>query len=153
MLDVPEGGSAEKGGHRDGEPSIVRDGKSILIHIPMRFEKRSGRREIIVPRSLDGTASKAPTDGKVVVALARARRWQELMESGEYASITDLADAVGMDRSYLRRLMTLNSLAPDIVESLLGGDGADGLSLDQLTANSPLLWRDQLGRFAPPAEG
>lgn len=145
VLDVPEGGSAQKGGHRDGEPSIVRDGNNILIHIPMRFQKRSGRREIIVPRALDGTAANAPTDGKVIVALARARRWQELTESGEYASITDLADVVGMDRSYLRRLMTLNTLAPDIVESLLRGDGADGLSLDQLTANPPLLWRDQRG--------
>ena len=33
------------------------------------------------------------------------------MESGEYASIADLADAVGMDRSRLRRPMTLNTLA------------------------------------------
>ena len=147
VLDVPEGGSAERGGHRDGEPSIVRDGSSILIHIPMRFQKRSGRREIIVPCALDGTASKAPTDGKVIVALARARRWQELMESGEHASISDLADDIGLDRCYLRRLMILNSLAPDIVESLLGGDGADGLSLDQLTADPPVLWRDQRGRF------
>ena len=150
VLDVPEGGSAERGGHKDGEPSIVRDGDNILIHIPMRFQKRSGRREIIVPHALDGTASKAPTDGKIIVALARARRWQELMESGEYASITDLADAVGMDRSYLRRLMTLNTLAPDIVESLLRGDEADGLSLDQFTASLPLLWRDQRGRFGCP---
>ena len=116
----------------------------------MRFQKRSGRREIIVPRVLDGTA---PTDGKIVVALARARRWQELIESGEYASITELADDVGLDRCYLRRLMTLNSLAPDIVESLLRNDGADGLSLEQLTADPPVLWRDQRGRFGVSPTG
>ena len=43
--------------------------------------------------------------------------------------------------------MSLNYLAPDIVESLLRNDGADGLSLEQLTADPPLHWRDQRGRF------
>jgi len=148
-LHVPEGGSAERGGHRNGEPRIVRDRDGILI--PMRLRTRSGRKEIIVPRGLDGSPMKTRIDDKIVVALARARRWQELLESGEYASITNLADAVGMDRSYLRRLMTLNTLAPDIVEALLRGDGPHGLTLDRLTSNPPHLWRDQRTRFGYPA--
>jgi len=52
VLDVPQGGSAERGGHRDGEPKIVRDRHGILIHIPM------------------GSPMKAQTDDKIVVALA-----------------------------------------------------------------------------------
>jgi len=95
---------------------------------------------------------KAQTDEKIVIALARARRWQELMESGEYAPISDLAEAIGVDRSYLRRLMTLNFLAPDIIEALLRGDAPDALPLDRLTSNPPHLSRDQrtcLGFNAP----
>jgi len=71
---------------------------------------------------------KTRIDDKIVVALARARRWQELLESRDYDSISELAKAIGVDRSYLRRLMTLNFLAPDIVEALLRGDGPDGLT-------------------------
>jgi len=49
--------------------------------------------------------------------------------------------------------MTLNTLAPDIVESILRGDEADGLSLDQLIASPPILWRDQRGRFGSSRTG
>ena len=96
--------------------------------------RRSGRKEIIVPRGLDGSPMKAQTDDKIVVALARARRCLGLLESREYDSISELAEAIGVGPSYLRRLMTLNFLAPDIVEALLRGDGPDGL-----TSNPPHL--------------
>jgi len=82
---------------------------------------------------------KAQTDEKIVIALARARRWQELLESREYASITNLAHADGMDRSYLRRLMTLNALAPDMHEALLRGDAPGALPFDRLASNPPHL--------------
>jgi len=93
---------------------------------------------------------KAQTDDKIVVALARARRCRELLESREYDSIGELAEAIGVDPSYLRRLMTLNFLAPDIVEALLRGDGPDGLTLDRLTSNPPHPWRDQRTCFGFP---
>ena len=69
------------------------------------------------------------------------------MQSREYDSISELAEAIGVGPSYLRRLMTLNFLAPDIVEALSRGDGPDGLTLDRLTSNLPHPWRDHRPRF------
>ena len=62
------------------KPSLVADGESILIHIPMRFKRRGGRKEVITPEGLD---TALPADGlpqeALVVALARAHRWQQML--------------------------------------------------------------------------
>jgi len=52
---------------------------------------------------------------------AKARRWQEQFGSGECASIEDLAQTPGVDRTYAGQLLRLTSLAPDIIEAILGG--------------------------------
>ena len=44
------------------------------------------------------------TNGSLVSALAKAYRWQEQLESGEYASLEDLAAAKGVDRTYVGRI-------------------------------------------------
>ncbi|CAK0746307.1 hypothetical protein WCLP8_1700001 [uncultured Gammaproteobacteria bacterium] len=38
----------------------------------------------------------------------KARRWQTMLESGEAATIRDLAETEGMERSYLARILRLN---------------------------------------------
>jgi hypothetical protein len=52
-------------------------------------------------------------DSALVKALARAHRWQRMLESGECASISELAAAEKIDRSYLCRVLRLTLLAPD----------------------------------------
>jgi len=79
----------------------------------------------------------------LIEVIAKGRRWQEQLESGDYASIEDLAHAVGCDRTYVGRILRLTSLAPDIVEAILRGDGPDGLSLEKLRKNLPVRWDDQ----------
>ena len=78
-----------------------------------------------------------------VIALARAWKWQEELESGEYASLEELAHSKGVDRSYAGRLLTLTLLAPAIVEALLAGHEREGLSLRQLRRGIPLSWEEQ----------
>lgn len=79
----------------------------------------------------------------LVRAIANAHRWQRQLESGDYASLEDLAREVGVDRSYLGRMLRLTSLAPDIVEAILRGDEPDGLSLERLRKGIPLVWGEQ----------
>jgi hypothetical protein len=47
-------------------------------------------------------------------------------------SITALADSLGVYRSYVRRILTLATLASDIVEVIVVGEEPSGLSLDTL---------------------
>ena len=65
-------------------------------------------------------------DGALFKALARAHRWQRLLESGDCASITELAAAEKIDRSYLCRVLRLGLLAPEIVEAIIDGRQAEG---------------------------
>ena len=65
-------------------------------------------------------------------ALARAHRWQRLLESRECASITELAAAEKIDRSYLCRVLRLTLLAPELVEAVMDGRQPEGATLPVL---------------------
>jgi hypothetical protein len=135
------------------KPTLVADGDNILIRIPMRFKKRGGRKEIIAPEGLDRALPDAgPAQQPIVTALARARRWQEMLDNGEVGSVTELADRLDADRSYVARILRLNLLAPDIVEAILAGREPSGLSLAKLTQTLPILWHEQREMFGFPPD-
>jgi hypothetical protein len=98
------------------------EGETLVVRIPMRFQRRGGRKRIVAP---DGSKLAPPTkpqpDGTLVKALARAWRWQRMLESGECGSLAELADAERISRSYVCRVLRLTLLAPDIVERVLDG--------------------------------
>ncbi len=114
----------------------------------MQLKTRRGRKEIIVPEGLPGTRrSKRPTQEPLITALARAFHWQELIDIGRYASITELAETLGVDRSYVGRIMRLALLAPDIVEAIVEGREPSGLSLERLVKGVPVVWEEQRSQF------
>jgi len=130
----------------EGPRLVNRDGRMVIV-IPMKFKRRGGRKEIIVPRSVKNTST-AVADNPAVqkplaVALARAHRWQALLNQGRYETMNDLADAVGIDRSYVRRLLNLILLSPDLVRAILDGTEPEGLSISRLMGGVPALWEEQ----------
>lgn len=62
-------------------------------------------------------------------ALARAGRWQRLLESGECASITELAGAEKIHRYHLCGVLRLMLLAPELVEAIMDCRHPEGLTL------------------------
>ena len=125
------------------------DGTILHIHIPMKLRRRGGRKVIITSDGgvYNPDSEPAMPDDPVVKALAKARRWQTMLESGETATIKDLADKEGVERSYLARTLKLNILAPHIVEKVLAGDYPDSISLESLRGKIPLDWEEQQQRF------
>jgi hypothetical protein len=125
---------------QSAEPRL--DGTTLVVRIPMRFQRRGGRKRIVAP---DGSAivpsSKPQPDGTLVKALARAWRWQGMLESGEYATLAELADAERISRSYVSRVLRLTLLAPEIVERILEGRPTAGLP--QLLQPFPVEWKRQ----------
>ena len=83
----------------------------------------------------------------LIKALARAHRWETKLESGEYASVTELAAAEKVNQSYLCRILRLTLLAPDIVERILDGRQPATLELKDLSKPFPALWSEQRKRF------
>jgi hypothetical protein len=59
------------------------DGQKLIIRLPMRFQRRGGRKRIVAS---DGSeivpTSKPQPDGTLVKALVGARRWQKLLDAG-----------------------------------------------------------------------
>ena len=128
--------------------TLHRDGESIRIHIPLKFKRRGGRKEIIVADGLpnfqpDRTAYQKP----LVIAIARAHQWQRLLDTGRIGSISELAKRLKVDHSYISRLLHLTLLAPDIIEAILDGKESSGLSLARLTKPFPVLWEEQRMEF------
>ncbi len=134
---------------KEDKVTLQRDGENIRIHIPLKFKKRGGRKEIITPDGLPPVApGRTPYQKSLIVALARAYRWQKLLDEGEVASISDLARTFKVDASYLSRIMRLTLLAPDIVTAIMVGQEPSKLSLEKLTKALPVNWieqRKQLG--------
>jgi hypothetical protein len=113
----------------------------------MRFQRRGGRKRIVAP---DGSeivpTSKPQPDGTRVKALARAHRWQRMLEDGEYGTLAEMADAERISRSYVSRILRLTLLAPDIVERILDGRPTAGLA--QFLKPFPVEWERQRRQFS-----
>jgi hypothetical protein len=118
------------------------DGTRLVVRIPMRFRRRSGRKRIVAPDGREiAPSSKARPDGTLVKALARAHRWQRMLHSGDYGTLAELAAAERISRSYVCRVLRLTLLVPDIVERILDGRPTAGLA--QLLKPFPLEWERQ----------
>ena len=124
---------------------IVRAGlevDTLTIRIPMRLQRRGGRKLIMTPEGGVPTP-KARRDKTLVNALVRAHRWRRRIESGQAKSITDLAEQEGLTDAYVCRLLSLTCFAPDIVEAILDGRQPKELRLADMLGNGPLAWNAQ----------
>ena len=120
------------------------DGQTITVHVPMTFRKRGGRKMVMMP---DGApwAPRPRVDNAMVKALARAFRWQRMLDEGVCGTIQELATRERVNRGYVSRLLRLTLLEPDIVEAILDGRQPAELQLDDLLGRFPLEWERQRG--------
>ena len=116
---------------------------TLTIRIPMRLQRRGGRKLIMTPEGSAAPARKPSRDETLVKALVRAHRWRRQIECGRAKSITDLAEQKGVTVAYVCRLLPLTCLAPEIVEALLDGRQPKGLRLADVLGNGPMGWEEQ----------
>ena len=62
---------------------------------------------------------------------------------GELPFGGEIAEAEGVTRSFVNRLLRLTLLAPDIVEAILDGRQPKGMQLEELTRAMPSGWENQ----------
>ena len=127
------------------------DGSTLVVRIPMRFQRRGGRKRIVAPDGSEiAPTSKPQPDGTLVKALARAWRWQRMLDDGVYASVSEIGDAENISKSYVSRILRLALLAPDIVEAILAGTDDQALMLERLERPLPASWEEQRARILEP---
>jgi hypothetical protein len=117
--------------------------ETLTIRIPIRLQRRGGRKLIMTPEGVAAPARKPSRDETLIKALVRAHRWRGRIESGQAKSITDLAEQEGVTDAYVCRLLPLTCLAPDIVEPILDGRRPKGLRLAEMLGNGPVAWKEQ----------
>jgi hypothetical protein len=120
---------------------------TLTIRIPIRLQRRGGRKLIMTPEGVATPARKPSRDETLVKALVRAHRWRRRIESGQAKSITDLAEHEDVTDAYVCRVLPLTCLAPDIVEAILDGRQPRGLRLSEMLGNGPLHWGEQRARW------
>ena len=120
------------------------DGDTLVVRIPMRFQRRGGRKRIVAPDGSElAPSSKPQPDGTLVKALARAWRWQKLLDEGVYVSVQEIAEAEKINKSYVGRILRLACLAPYIVEQILAGTADQRMMLEALKKGLPVGWENQ----------
>ena len=128
-----------------GQPN---DDDTLAIQIPMRFKRRDGQEEIIVPdHGSSDVQVVAPPQEPLVLALAQAFQWQEMLDTSKARTAGALAKRLKVSKAYVTRTLRLTNLAPDIIEAILLGREHSGLSLGMLTKPLPLLWDEQRRRL------
>lgn len=135
---------------------------TITVLVPMAFTIRGGRKMIIsdIPHNpgeglhqsvedaritlkLSRQAASQRTNNALLKALAKAYRWRRMIESGTFASITELAEAESVNQSYACRILRLTLLAPNIVTEILDGQYPSDLMLKRVMRPLPVRWDEQ----------
>jgi hypothetical protein len=128
------------------------EGSTLVVRIPMTFQRRGGRKRIVAP---DGSAiaptSKAQPNGALAKALVRAWRWQRMLDDGVYATVSEIGDAEAINKSYVSRILRLALLAPEIVERAIDDSSGVPLHLESLRGSTPLKWDEQRRHIANSA--
>jgi len=118
---------------------------TVTLHVPFRIVKRGGRKEMQMP---DDATQPRRTDSALTKALARAFRWKRMLESGECATIAELAERERIAPSYMTRVLRLTLLAPGIVEAILDGKQGAEVTLARVLEPFSAEWAEQAEQFS-----
>jgi hypothetical protein len=125
------------------EANVSHEGATLTVKLPLQFRRTGGRKQVVLAEGQSASVLRqAWIDNTLVKAIARAHRWQRMLESGSYASIAELAVAERINPSYLARMVRLILLAPELVERIVGGQ-APQVTLGSALKAFPSAWDRQ----------
>jgi site-specific DNA recombinase len=120
------------------------DARDLIVtrFFPMTIRRRGVEIRLVI----EGNRAHAPrADAALLKVVARAQRWSEDLLMGRAQSVTEVAEHEGVTDRYVRRLMRLAFLAPEIVEAIVAGNQPTELTAEALAEriDLPLLWTAQ----------
>lgn len=128
---------------------VMDDGRSITVRMPISIRRRGGRKLVLAPEGTNVTTApiRRHTDDAMIKAVARAFRWREMLETGKYSTVREIAAAEKINESYVGRVLRLTLLAPQFIETILNGQHSPDLQLDDLMKPFPVQWERQQELF------
>jgi hypothetical protein len=121
--------------------------QTVTVTVPFAIRKRGGRKLVITPNGVAVPAAQARVDSALLKALARGFRWRKLLESGDFATIEEIAEAESINPSYVSRVLRMTLLAPEIVEAILAGRQPEELTMARAMQPFPLEWARQCSQW------
>jgi site-specific DNA recombinase len=143
---------ARAGGSVIAKPKIKSDGRTITVRVPISIRKRGGRKVVLTP---DGSEHNPSTlrgqqiDNAMLKALARAFRWRDMLESGKYLTIKEMAAAEKINPSYVARIIRLTLLAPRTIQMIVEGRQHPSFALPVLMKPFGPIWATQPSTIDP----
>lgn len=131
-------------------------GVQLETFVPWTLVKRGSKKQVITPLNAPQEfvvearqgkrARDATQDTPLMRALGLAHYWQRLLDEQRVVSVIEIAKAEGINATQVRRLLRLSLLAPEIVEQLIGMQGA---TLEPLMRRTwPIDWHTQVKAIA-----
>ena len=117
--------------------------ETIRVLIPLQVRKRNGRPKIMPPANYLPSEDQTQ-DPHVLRAIGRAWGWRRRMDAGEFSTIQELAEAVGLAERHVSRQLRLAYLAPEVLKRLTCGREASAVSLYDLCFLAGGSWGEQV---------
>jgi hypothetical protein len=115
---------------------------TVQIFVPLKLRKKNGRPKIMPPA--DYLPSEDQTqDPHILRAIGRAWAWRRRMEAGEFRTVHDLAQAVGLSERQVSRQLRLAYVAPAVLKRLIYGREPLAITLLRLIDIAILPWHEQ----------
>jgi site-specific DNA recombinase len=129
-----------------GVPSSASEDASddtIELTAAVAFKRRGVETKLALP-GLAQRKHGSRCDPALIKAIARGRAWFEELATGRARSLQELAKREGITRRYIRRLLCLAFLSPELVEAILQGRQPVELTATRLSElDLPMDWTEQ----------
>ena len=133
-------------------------GIQLETFLPWTLVRRGLKKQVITPLDApqefveearrERLMREAAQDTPLLRARGLAHHWQRLLDEGRFSSISEIAQAEGLDLGRTSRIARLAQLAPDIVDACVTG-AAPGLTLEAVSRRAiPAGWDEQRKCYA-----
>ena len=117
---------------------------NIRVIIPLSIRPRNGRPKILPPEDVLDHQVRAQAP-HILKTLGRAWAWRRKLESGEVATVADLAELEGVTDRFISRTLRLAYLSPDVLWEMLVAREHPAISWRSLVKATYLAWQQQDG--------
>jgi len=115
-----------------------------ILHIPIRVKRVMGGATMML--NANGDPSRA-ANSSLTTAVAKGYIWNQLLVTGKVKNMKALVTIAEVDDSYIRKLLSLAWLAPDVVEAVMEGREPEHIKLMDLLKVAPLSWEKQRAKL------
>ena len=119
--------------------SEVMPNGNVRVIVPISLRKTVHGRVITVAENIRTVQGQSP----LLAAIGSGILWQQWLDEGLFANVSELAKHLGKDRSFVSHMLQLALLSPEIIHLAIIGALPDHISLAALKVGLPTDWEEQ----------